>query len=91
MKMRKLPLTIAAMAMLTVPAMAGTVYLDKLYPELDARWSALDSVCRSAPGGSKESNTACEQRLQADKIIEKKGCWNIYPAAGGTSYWKCRK
>ena len=75
------------------PALARTIYLDKMDKVLDDRWNALDNVCRGEPGGSKASNSACDQRLALDKIIIKKGCTNIYPATNpnDTSYWKCRK
>ena len=74
-------------------ARADSIYLDKLDPGLDDRWNALDDACRSEPGGSEASDLACDQRLALDKILEKKGCRNIYSATGpnDTSYWKCRR
>jgi len=91
--MKRAILIAATLALLATQAMAGTVYLDKLNPELNNWWNSLDRICRGEPGGSKESDTACNQRAEVDKILEKKGCWNIYPATGqhDTSYWKCRK
>jgi hypothetical protein len=58
---------------------AKTIYLDKLDKGLDDWWNALDGVCRGEPGDSEASNLACDQRLEVDKLIKKRGCWNIYP------------
>jgi hypothetical protein len=68
------------------------IYLDKLDKTLDDWWNALDGACRGEPGGSEESNLACDQRLALDKIIINKGCRNIHPANGphDTSYWVCK-
>jgi hypothetical protein len=68
----------------------GYIYLDKMDQGLDQWWNALDGVCRSSPD-NEQSDLACDQRLEVDKLIEKRGCWNIYPATGphDTSYWLC--
>ncbi len=84
--------TMVDAAMKKVEATIPTVYLDKLDPDLDKWWNALDEACRGYSGGSAESDLACRQRLALDALIEKKGCQNIYPASGArdTSYWKCK-
>ena len=72
---------------------SSDIYLDKLDKALDDWWNALDAVCRGEPGASEVSDLACEQRSAVDRILEKKGCRNIYPATGphDTSYWICKK
>jgi hypothetical protein len=91
--------SVFALVLAATPVMAqtqrdsGMIYLDKLDKTLDDWWNALDGACRGEPGGSLESNLACDQRLALDKILIKKGCVNIYPAThpGDTSYWKCKR
>jgi hypothetical protein len=90
--MRKIITTIIAATMLATPAMAApkTIYLDKMDKGLNDWWNSLDADCRGESGGD-DIGGACDQRLQVDKIIKARGCWNIYPATGkhDTSYWKC--
>ena len=82
-------LALGAFVFLASPCGAKTIYLDKLDPSLDRWWNALDERCRGSSGEA--SDLACDERLEVDKIIKRKGCWNIYPATGpkDTSYWKC--
>jgi hypothetical protein len=84
---------IALLGLSCAPASAKDVYLDKIDKHLDDLWNYLDGLCRGGSGGEEATNKACNQRLEVDKIIEKLGCWNIYPATGknDTSYWKCRR
>jgi hypothetical protein len=94
--MRRILIAIAVFEMLALGGVhAGAapkraIYLDKLDKELDDWWNTLDGVCRGARHDD-AMDLACDQRLALDKIIEKKGCHNIYPATGphDTSYWVC--
>jgi hypothetical protein len=74
------------------PALAKDVYLDKVEPRLDAWWGELDDICRGDPGGSETSDLACRQRDQLNRVLERRGCWEVYPApSSASSYWKCRR
>lgn len=84
--------TIIVLGLMTKSGASSEVYLDKLDKTLDDWWNTLDEVCRGEPGGSKESELACDQRLAVDKILKKRGCRNIYPGAPpATSYWICKR
>ena len=96
--MKKLSLTTAILALALLigtassDANASEVYLDKLDKTLDDWWNVLDEVCRGEPGGSVESNLACDQRLAVSELLKKKGCRNTYPGSPkATSYWLCKK
>jgi hypothetical protein len=58
--------------------MIGPIVSEMRWPKSADAVEKLEDY-RGERGGSEASELACEQRLAVDKLLEKKGCRNIYP------------